>query len=256
MDAEIQQRVESAGGQYKNVDVRASLIWNNRNDLDLHVICPSGEEIFYGHKQSGCKGWLDVDMNVQGETTKPVENVRWSRGTAPRGHYKVIVQNFRFHENPTPTDYRVEIEVNGEIKQFKGSISLKGETGIDSNIVIYEFDFDPNKRKSIDTDPGEKATYAAYDDSVIRNQWATVLQAERILPIEDPARILDVMLGAMAITEGKSNLDDFLHGLKASHTTHDLNQIRIALEGLSLHTSKGPNIDPGGASSPGSTRRL
>ncbi|MBL8021750.1 MAG: hypothetical protein JNM27_18905 [Leptospirales bacterium] len=258
VDAEIQQRVESAGGQYKNVDVRASLIWNNRNDLDLHVICPSREEIFYGHKQSVCGGWLDVDMNVQGETTKPVENVRWSRGTAPHGRYKVIVQNFRFHDSPAPTDYRVEIEVNGEVKQFKGTISPKGETGIDSNILIYEFDFDPSKRKQPEAAPTEKATYAAYDDSVIRTQWATVLPAERILPIEDPARILDVMLGAIAITEGKASLDAFLSGLKGSHTEHDLQQIRIALEGLSFQKSGGPNVDPGagGTSHSGSTRRL
>ena len=30
IDAAIQQRVEAVGGQYPNVDVRASLIWNNR----------------------------------------------------------------------------------------------------------------------------------------------------------------------------------------------------------------------------------
>src|SRR5262249_54008273 len=75
IDAEIRQRVQAAGGLYDGVDIRASLIWNNRNDLDLHVITPSGEHIYYGAKKALCGGFLDVDMNVRGETTKPVENV-------------------------------------------------------------------------------------------------------------------------------------------------------------------------------------
>jgi len=245
VDAEIQQRVEAAGGQYKNVDVRASLIWNNRNDLDLHVICPSGEEIFYGHKQSMCGGWLDVDMNVSGDTTKPVENVRWSRGTAPHGRYQVIVQNFRFHESqPAPTDYRVEIEVNGEIKHFSGIISPKQETGVESDKLVYSFDYDPSKRKS-ESPANEKAVYAAYDDSVIRNQWATVLPPERILPIEDPGRILDVMLGAIAITEGSRDLAGFLSDLQGrDHSAAEIHQVRTALEGLSISRAPGVKVTP------------
>ena len=35
---------------------------------------------------------LYVDRNVTGETTKPVENTRWARGTAPRGRYRVWVE--------------------------------------------------------------------------------------------------------------------------------------------------------------------
>lgn len=147
IDAEIQQRVEAAGGQYKNVDIRASLIWNNRNDLDLHIITPSGEEIFYAHKKSRCQGWLDVDMNVMGETVKPVENIRWAKGKAPKGHYKVFIQNFKFHEfKKEKTPFRVEIEIGGEIKHFDGEIKNRC-TGGRSNTVIYEFDYDPEKQR-------------------------------------------------------------------------------------------------------------
>ncbi|MCB9695065.1 MAG: hypothetical protein H6736_24945, partial [Alphaproteobacteria bacterium] len=89
IDAEIRKRVLDAGGQYDDVDVRITLVWDNRNDLDLHVTTPAGEQIYYGNRNSRCGGSLDVDRNVQGETTTPVENVRWKKGTAPVGEYKV-----------------------------------------------------------------------------------------------------------------------------------------------------------------------
>src|SRR5262249_21086696 len=137
IDAEIKARVTLAGGMYDGVDVRASLLWDNRNDLDLHVIAPSGEHIYYANKQSRCGGWLDVDMNVHGDTTKPVENVRWKKGGAPAGRYQVFVQNFRFHEpRPEPTRFKVELEIAGEVRHVEGVISPKGETKDPSNVAV------------------------------------------------------------------------------------------------------------------------
>ena len=74
IDTEIRQRLERLGGQFKDVDIRASLIWHNRNDLDLHCLTPDGYHLFYGAKRAYCGGELDVDRNVQGEDPKPVEN--------------------------------------------------------------------------------------------------------------------------------------------------------------------------------------
>jgi hypothetical protein len=147
IDAEIKRRVEGAGGQYEGVEIRASLLWDNRNDLDLHVITPRNEHIYYGHKQSACGGWLDVDMNVRGETTTPVENIRWSRGVAPRGHYRIFVQNYRFHEpSQLPTPYKVEVEINGDIYHFVGVVSPGRQTGAASDITVFEFDHEPGQK--------------------------------------------------------------------------------------------------------------
>ncbi|HEY8378806.1 MAG TPA: hypothetical protein VIK91_20080 [Nannocystis sp.] len=198
IDAEIRQRVIQAGGRYEGVDIRASLIWDNRNDLDLHVIAPSGEHIFYGHKRSQCGGWLDVDMNVRGETTKPVENVQWIRGSAPSGRYRVFVHNYRFHEpDRAPTRFGVEIEINGKVQHFSHVISAKGETGHDSEITILEFTYDPSERPA--EHPADAAVYANYSDEVILRQWGEVLPQPHILRIEEPKAIIDVMLGALAI---------------------------------------------------------
>jgi hypothetical protein len=147
IDAEIKRRVEGAGGQYEGVDLRASLLWDNRNDLDLHVMTPRGEHVYFGSKRSTCGGWLDVDMNVSGETTTPVENIRWARGAAKRGHYRIYVQNYRFHEPyPAPTPFKVEVEVNGDLYHFHGVASPLRQTGPASDVPIFEFDYEPGQR--------------------------------------------------------------------------------------------------------------
>src|SRR4029450_6014732 len=72
IDEEIRQRLVLAGGRFDQVSIRASLLWDNRNDLDLHCITPAREHIHYGRKESNCGGELDVDRNVRGEDPKPV----------------------------------------------------------------------------------------------------------------------------------------------------------------------------------------
>ncbi|MBL8974933.1 MAG: hypothetical protein JNK56_30325 [Myxococcales bacterium] len=147
IDAEMKRRVEGAGGQYEGVDIRASLLWNNRNDLDLHVITPQREHIYFGNKRSNCAGWLDVDMNVRGETTTPVENIRWARGAARRGRYRVYVQNYRFHEpSQLPTPFKVEVEISGEIYHFADVVSPGRQTGSASDVTVLEFDYEPGQR--------------------------------------------------------------------------------------------------------------
>jgi len=84
LDPQFQQRLAREGGA--SGDIRISLLWNDLNDLDLHVTPPSGEEISYSHKRSACGGRLDIDMNFRGrDSNQPIENVFWAHGGAPRG---------------------------------------------------------------------------------------------------------------------------------------------------------------------------
>jgi Ca-activated chloride channel family protein len=134
---EISTRLKREGA--KTGDIRASLIWNNRNDLDLHVISPSGEEIYYAHKRSRDGGELDVDMNVHGETLKPVENIYWPKNGAPAGNYRVYVQNYAYHgRREHVTEFTVEVSIGSEVRQYEGSIY---GTGKSSNRVICDFNF-------------------------------------------------------------------------------------------------------------------
>ncbi len=234
IDAEIKARVTSAGGMYEGVDVRASLLWDNRNDLDLHVIAPSGDHIYYGNKRSSCGGWLDVDMNVGGETTKPVENVRWPKGQAPAGRYKVYVQNFRFHEpKAEPTRFKVEIEVAGEIKHIEGEISPSGQTKDASNVVVASFDYDPAAARAKRVEEGPEDVYRNYSDDVVLAQWATVIPKEHILRVGDPKSIIDVLLGALAIADGKVDLDTYVKDMvEFGASEQRIREVESALGGL------------------------
>lgn len=231
IDAEIRDRVRRAGGLYDGVDLRASLLWNNRNDLDLHVITPAGEHIYYGMKQASCGGWLDVDMNVRGETTKPVENVRWAKGAARAGRYKVFVRNFRFHESDhAPTPFKVELEVGGKVSHVEGILSPRGQTGESSDVVVGEIDFDPAAQA-----PAAAATdqYKNYADDVILAQWATAIPREHIIRVGDPKSIIDVLLGALAISDGKVDLDSYLKDMRELGSPDDrIAEVETALAGL------------------------
>lgn len=136
---EFSSRLNREGAQ--SGDVRVSLIWNNRNDLDLHLITPNGEEIYYGRKSDSTGGMLDVDMNavVGGESLKPVENIFWGSRRAPQGRYRVIVQNYLFHErNRAPTAFQIEIKNGNEYSRAEGVVSGSGRF---SNVEIASFEY-------------------------------------------------------------------------------------------------------------------
>lgn len=118
MPAEFKKRLAREGG--KSGDIQFSLIWNNTNDIDLHVICPSGEKISYANRRSSDGGELDVDMNVSGESTTPVENVFWAKGKAPKGSYRVYVDHFSQHNSPARTPYQVAVTIGSETLIFNG----------------------------------------------------------------------------------------------------------------------------------------
>ena len=122
--SELQARLEREGAQ--SSDVQISLMWNNYNDLDLHVVCPSGERIHGGNKKSACGGELDVDANVRAETRKPVENVFWEEGKAPPGTYQVYVHHYKKHQkrkSKDPTKFQVIVTPGGEPLEYNGELS-------------------------------------------------------------------------------------------------------------------------------------
>lgn len=116
----IKERVKRAGGSVSG-DLCCRLAWFNHDDLDLHMVEPSGYEIYFGnrHTISPAGGRLDVDMNAgSGQTREPVENIFYnSRKTMKEGVYKLRVNNWARRET-TDVGFEVEIDMNGEVLHF------------------------------------------------------------------------------------------------------------------------------------------
>ncbi|MDF1699853.1 MAG: hypothetical protein P1V36_01655 [Planctomycetota bacterium] len=143
IDGEMRRRVQQAGGQFDNVDIRCTLMWNDRNDLDIHAVFSpdrpyaGSQHIYYSCKKAA-GGWLDVDMNVRHDTDKPVENIRWGKGKATNGRYKFYVQNYSYAPGRQDSDYTVELEVGGQTYRYTGR--SRGTSAM-SNKTVFEFDY-------------------------------------------------------------------------------------------------------------------
>tara|TARA_B110000014_G_scaffold263068_1_gene258708 strand:+ start:39 stop:878 length:840 start_codon:yes stop_codon:yes gene_type:complete len=107
----------------KSGQIQVSLIWDNKNDLDLSVVCPSGERISFDNKVSSCGGQLDIDMNESPTSEQPVENIFWAIGAAPKGEYKVIIEHFEQHAKEDLTPYRVLVDDGNGPKEYRGEIT-------------------------------------------------------------------------------------------------------------------------------------
>lgn len=115
----IKERVKTAGGNVEG-DVRVSLSWFNRDDLDIHVHEPNGNEIYFGNRRSHrTGGTLDVDMNAGGRMSDtPVENVVWVNKTNMiPGKYKVEVHNFTKRAGHSP-GFEVEVQIGGNLYNY------------------------------------------------------------------------------------------------------------------------------------------
>ena len=73
-----------------NGDVQVSVSWSDTSDVDLHVVDPALEEIYFGHLTSASGGKLDLDSNAactQDEPQLPAQEQRehrvagWSRSS-------------------------------------------------------------------------------------------------------------------------------------------------------------------------------
>lgn len=86
------QQTVLAGREVGTGDVQVGISWGSATDVDLHVVEPSGAEIYYGNPLSPAGGQLDLDSNA-GCSIDGVnhENVFWPAGTSADGEYTVRV---------------------------------------------------------------------------------------------------------------------------------------------------------------------
>ena len=133
-DGAFDERLDREGAQRGEVGI--TLAWDGDADLDLHVICPGGEEIYFG-RRTACGGQLDVDMNVPPRMSdEPVENVFWPDSAAPPGTYRVIVNNYNTRsDGARPTPFRLRVINGGETSVYEGEVHER-----DGRHTVVEFE--------------------------------------------------------------------------------------------------------------------
>jgi hypothetical protein len=111
-------------------DVQVTLSWNTAADVDLHVVDPSGEEIYYANTGAASGGQLDLDSNAACESDGPRnENITWPTNGAPNGTYRVLV-DYWDNCDATSTDYSVTVQRRGASPQtFTGTLTGEGDQG-------------------------------------------------------------------------------------------------------------------------------
>jgi hypothetical protein len=94
--------------------VQVNVTWDLDVDVDLHVLDPSGEEIYYSNDTSASGGALDLDSNPSCSLDHVrAENITWATGTAPSGTYKVLVDYYEACVTGT-VNYVVTVNVAGK----------------------------------------------------------------------------------------------------------------------------------------------
>ena len=160
----IQQKVVDAGG--KNGEVQFSLVWKTIDDLDLHVVTPDGERIYFEHRNSVCDGVLDVDRNAKANTATdaPVENVRWLKGDTPEGRYTIVIHLFK-PRGSGGIQYNLMTKLGEELKIEKKTITQGRRLNVFRYVYISPLIFDADKRKErlkwyndLQSDEEKKAT--------------------------------------------------------------------------------------------------
>lgn len=110
-------------------DVQVTLSWDVDSDVDLHVVGPGGDEVFYGRRVSPSGGELDLDSNAACQIDgKRNENITWPVGRAPRGQYIVRVDYWSSCA-ANRTNYTVRINNGGAVQIFTGFFTGSGDQG-------------------------------------------------------------------------------------------------------------------------------
>ena len=122
--------------------VQVSLSWDSLADLDLHVVEPNGNEIYYGNQGPSTTGGKQ-DLDANGGCSQNIgvdnENTRWTTG-APNGTYIVRVDEFEAC-SASGANFVVTVNNGGSSSLFSGSFTAAqadfGSAGAGRTITTF-----------------------------------------------------------------------------------------------------------------------
>ncbi len=125
-------------------EIQTNVTWDSKADIDLHLLDPSGKEIFYASRSSPTGGQLDLDSNAGCGSDGPrAENIFWGDGVlVPHGEYVLRVDNWSSC-GVAATHYTVTINLRGQApKIYTGTFTDRGSgagAGAGKTIAIFSY---------------------------------------------------------------------------------------------------------------------
>jgi len=125
-------------------EIQTNVTWDSPADVDLHLLDPSGKEIYYASRTSTTGGQLDLDSNAACGTDGPrAENIFWPDGiVVPHGEY-ILRVDYWSSCNAVKTNYTVTINLRGvPPKIYTGSFTgtgSGGSAGAGKTVAIFTY---------------------------------------------------------------------------------------------------------------------
>ena len=115
-------------------------MWNNKNDLDLHIDTANGDHIDVNNRFSSCGGNLCMSMNAKTASKKPIEHIIWEN-KPPAGKYVISVDHFakkRGFGTRDPTKFAVVINLDGNMMAWQGYINSSDPLMVAKEFAIVD----------------------------------------------------------------------------------------------------------------------
>ncbi len=117
---ETDRRLEEA--EATTGDLEMTLTWEDKSDLDIAVVCPTGDKIYHGDKTvAACRGALDVDQNNNTVTSSPVEHVVFTDPLP--GTYTITVNLYKVRSPLKTSSFLLRIKSAAGSQTLSGSVS-------------------------------------------------------------------------------------------------------------------------------------
>lgn len=143
-EQELLKTVSESNLQGSEGKFRVHLEWGTIDDLDLHLIIPDGQKIFYNNKtvnSNGCKGHLDVDANAGSNySSSPQENIFWE-DKAPEGRYRVNVHCYTYRSGMPSIPFVITVFSEGNEPITRTGVYSTAEAQARQTKTVIEFDF-------------------------------------------------------------------------------------------------------------------
>lgn len=115
----LHERVKAAGGTINYFNV--SLGWHTNHDLDLALVLPNNDNVYYRVKKRMYKNTfftLDIDAHAGGNdlVPHPVENIY--SDALPDGKYKILVTNYLYNSGGIEDGFDVVIKLGDQLWEF------------------------------------------------------------------------------------------------------------------------------------------